>query len=57
MKKIFGLGSVVLVLTGLALASRRLASYQALLPRVTDRINTRVTRINQHRPPLPVHDV
>ncbi|WP_171064056.1 hypothetical protein [Actinomadura soli] len=48
MKKIVGLGSIVLVLTGLALASRRMAAYRALLPRVADRINTRVTRVNQH---------
>ncbi|WP_165963914.1 hypothetical protein [Actinomadura sp. KC216] len=48
MNKIHAAGSIVLILTALALASRRLAAYRALLPRLTDRINTRVTRINQH---------
>ncbi|MFI0412331.1 hypothetical protein [Actinomadura sp. 3N508] len=48
MNKIYVLGAIVLAVIGLALASRRMAAYQALLPRVTDRINTRVTRINQH---------
>ena len=28
--------------------SNRLATHRAVLPQVTNRINTRVTRINQH---------
>lgn len=48
MKKILGLGLIALVLAGLGLATRRLASHQAVLPEVAGRVNTRVTRINQH---------
>jgi len=45
----------VLVLAGslgtflaLRALSNRLATHQAVLPRVTNKVNTRVTRVNQH---------
>lgn len=41
-----GLALFGLVLTGLGLASRRIATHQAVLPELTTKVNTRVTRIN-----------
>lgn len=53
MKTLAGLGASILVIAALAFASRRIATHQAVLPRVSRRVNTRVIRINQHRPSLP----
>lgn len=47
MKTLAGLGASFLVITALALASRRIAARQGVLPRVNRRVNTRVIRINQ----------
>ena len=47
MKTIVGLGTSFLVIVALALASRRIATHQGVLPRVNKRVNTRVIRINQ----------
>jgi hypothetical protein len=47
MSKLFGLLLLGLAFVGLGFASRRLAMHQAVLPELTTKINTRVTRINQ----------
>jgi|tagenome__1003787_1003787.scaffolds.fasta_scaffold20448132_2 hypothetical protein len=47
MSKLFGLLLLGLAFAGLGFASRRLATHQAVLPELTTKINTRVTRINQ----------
>lgn len=47
MNKFLGLTLLGLVVAALATASRRHARHQAVLPEVTSKFNTRVTRINQ----------
>ncbi|WGX95056.1 hypothetical protein [Nocardioides sp. L-11A] len=47
MKPFLALGALVAGLACLRVASRRLASHQTVLPAISTRINTRVTRINQ----------
>jgi hypothetical protein len=47
MKILAYLGTSFLVIAALALASRRIAAHQGVLPRVSRRVNTRVIRINQ----------
>lgn len=46
MSKLLGLSLFALVLAALGLASRRIATHQAVLPELTTKVNTRVTRIN-----------
>lgn len=47
MKPVLVLAGALGVLVVLRAISRRMATHQAVLPAVTKKINTRVTRINQ----------
>jgi hypothetical protein len=47
MSKLIGLSILALALAALGAASRRIATHQAVLPELTTKVNTRVTRINQ----------
>lgn len=47
MKPFLAVGALIAGLAGLRAVSRRLASHQAVLPALTTKVNTRVTRINQ----------
>lgn len=47
MSKVLGPTILCIVLTALGFASRRLAKHQAVLPELTTKVNTRVSRINQ----------
>jgi hypothetical protein len=47
MKTLAGLATAFLIIAALALASRRIAAHQGVLPRASRRINTRVIRVNQ----------
>ncbi|MDH2414376.1 hypothetical protein [Nocardioides sp. CER19] len=47
MTKILSLLALALAVAALKEASRRLATHQAVLPELTTKVNTRVTRINQ----------
>jgi hypothetical protein len=47
MSKLIGLTLFGLTLAALGFASRRIATHQAVLPELTTKVNTRVTRINQ----------
>lgn len=48
MSKALVLAVFGLVLAALGFASRRIATHQAVIPELTTKVNTRVTRINQH---------
>jgi hypothetical protein len=48
MKTLLTIAAIAGALAILRTLSNRLASHQALVPEVSNRINTRVTRINQH---------
>ncbi|GAA4091419.1 hypothetical protein ACFFOS_08835 [Nocardioides kongjuensis] len=47
MKPLLVLGALIAGAAALRAASRRLASHQTVLPALTTKVNTRVTRINQ----------
>jgi hypothetical protein len=48
MSKLLALSTFGLLLAAAGFASRRIATHQAVLPELTTKVNTRVTRIN-HR--------
>jgi hypothetical protein len=47
MNRALALAFLALTVTALGMISRRLATHRSALPALTNKINTRVTRINQ----------